>query len=160
MELLVSTPGCGEISLLLPALIGLARQAGRIAWVSPPYLPYPPALFQKGLEQLLVIRSERSDDGLWASEQLLRSGACAAVLCWPGKALDDRRFRRLQLAAETGRTWGIVFRHRPAGNSRSPAALRLAVTARHDQQHITVLKRRGALPTAAIDLPRPTGIGP
>ena len=45
---------------------------------------------------------------LWAAEQCLRSGSCAAVLAWPQQA-DDRSLRRLQVAADTlGRPDRIV----------------------------------------------------
>lgn len=156
-EILVAAPGCGEISLLLPALSALAREGGRIAWVTPPWIPYPPALSRHDLEPVVVVRTRQSMDELWAAEQLLRSGACAAVLCWPER-LDDRRFRRLQLAAEAGRCWGVVFRD--GQSERSPAALRLRVEARGSRQRLTVLKRRGLPPPAPLEWSRPAGLQP
>jgi len=158
-EVLVSATGCGEVALLMPALVALASRRQRILWIGPPHLPYPPALFQHGLEEVLVVRPQRPEDTSWAAEQALRSGACAAVLCWPGQ-LDDRRFRRMQLAAEAGRSWGVVFRARDEAGPRSPAALRISVAARDEHQQVRILKRRGPAVVDPIDLPRLSGRPP
>src|SRR3546814_16120420 len=60
------------LSLLLPALCQIARQQ-TIAWVSPPYLPYPAALAAAGLplHRLLWVRAAR-ERSLWTAEQCLR----------------------------------------------------------------------------------------
>jgi hypothetical protein len=58
---------------------------------------------------VLIVRPKKSTEALWAAEQALSSGNCAAVLLWPD-ALDDAASRRLQLAAEKGYSWAIVFR--------------------------------------------------
>jgi hypothetical protein len=73
------------------------------------------------------------------------------VLCWPQKA-GDRALRRLQVAAETGRTPGFAFRDAHAALNPSPAPLRIAIeTAPH---RLRVLKCRGALvPPAPIPFP-------
>jgi len=46
-------------------------------------------------------------DALWAAEQMLRSGLHGVVALW-SPALEAPIERRLQLAAETGRSVGIV----------------------------------------------------
>ena len=114
-EVLLPADGVGELRLVWPALARLARGDGVIAVVAPPYRPYAPAWEAAGIraEALQVIEASPRD-ALWASEQCLRSGACRAVLCWPQKA-DDRALRRLQVAAETGRTPGFAFRPMQAG---------------------------------------------
>jgi hypothetical protein len=86
---------------------------------------------------------------LWAAEQALRSGSCAAVLAWPQQA-DDRSLRRLQVAADTGRALAFLFRDRRYLSNASPAALRLELTAT-PQPSIWVRKCRGGnVPMQAI----------
>ena len=49
-ELLYEHAGIGEIRLLAPALANLSQQkAGWILWISPPYIPYAPALIAAGI---------------------------------------------------------------------------------------------------------------
>ncbi len=172
-EFLLDRPGLGELSLVVPVLARLqaeARAAGRngwIAWVAPPLLPYAPALAAAGLDPggLLVVRAAGCSapstqsraggrpsgadarDALWAMEQALVSGHCAAVLGWPGRA-DDRQIRRLQLAAQSGGIPAMLF-HVAGGRSAasgSAAALRLRLTARPEGIWLELLKSRGGRP--------------
>jgi hypothetical protein len=131
-EVLPAAPGVGEIGLLLPALSRLSREGRWLAWIDPPHIPYAPALAAAGvdLSRLVTVRPECPEDALWAAEQALGSGAPGAVLMWPPAApgaMSDKALRRLQLAAERGRAWGILFRPPRAEAVPSPAALRLAV---------------------------------
>jgi hypothetical protein len=144
MEILIEREGIGELRLLLPALAHVSEQSGWQAWVAPPHLPYAPALAASGvkLEQLLVATPQSAADAWWAAEQALRSGACSAVLAWL-RMPDERRMRRLQLGAESGRAWGVLFRHASAAQERSPAALRLRLEATADGLAVHILKRRG-----------------
>lgn len=151
VELLIPSAGIGEIHLLLPALrqLSLATPEPRwIAWLAPPHLPYAPALADAGLDpaHMLVIRPRAGLDLLWAMEQALRSGACAAVLGWIGAA-DDRALRRLKLAAEEGRSPGFLFRPAAHRVEASPAALRLALTAHDYGLDVEILKSRGGMPS-------------
>ena len=125
-EILLEREGIGELRLLLPALAHASQQSGWLAWVAPPHLPYAPALAAAGvkLKQLLVAKPQSSADAWWTAEQALRSGACSAVLAWLSTP-DERRMRRLQLGAESGRAWGVLFRSATAAHERSPATLRL-----------------------------------
>lgn len=148
-EVLLPADGVGELRLVWPALAALSRDAGTIALVAPPYLPYAPAwqAADVALPALQVVQAAPRE-ALWAAEQCLRSGACAAVLCWPDKA-DDRVLRRLQVAAETGRALGFAFRPQRAACNPSPAALRIAIDTAPRQ--LRVLKCRGAsVPPAPI----------
>lgn len=155
VELMVASAGVGEIRLLIPALRALSAarpDAPRwIAWLAPPHLPYAPALADAGLDpsRTLVIRPRAGLDLLWAMEQALRSGACAAVLGWAGAA-GDQALRRLTLAAGEGQSLGFLFRPPRHGRESSPAALRLSLTARDDGLDIEILKSRGGMP-ARID---------
>ena len=143
-EILSEREGIGELRLLLPALARASKQSKWLVWVAPPHVPYAPALAVAGVElkRLLVAEPQSPADAWWAVEQALRSGACSAVLAWL-KSPDERRMRRLQLAAETGRTWGVMFRTADAAQQRSPAALRLRLEATLDGLAVHILKRRG-----------------
>lgn len=143
-ELLLSQQGIGELRLLVPALARLSKADGWLAWVAPPYVPYAAALAAVGidLKRLVVAKPQSEADAWWTAEQSLRSGACGALLAWL-RAADERRMRRLQLAAETGHTWGVLFRHARAAQDRSPAALRLLLEPSADGLAVTILKRRG-----------------
>ncbi len=143
-ELMPEAQGIGELSLLMPALAQLSRAGRYLAWIAPPCLPYPPALVQHGLalDRLLLVQAHDARSVLWAAEQVLRCPAIGAVLAWPA-ALDDRRVRRLQLAAEAGGSCGLLYRPPAAAQQPSPAALRLRLRALDGGLHIDIHKARG-----------------
>lgn len=143
-ELLLPRHGVGELRLLLPALAQLSRQDRWLVWITPPHLPYAPALTRAGIQlaRLLLVRHEDAGQQYWAMEQALRSGACGAVLGWPSEP-DNRVLRRLQLAAEAGHAMGVLFRPEAAAAQASPAALRLRLEPSADGLMIHILKRRG-----------------
>jgi len=143
-EILLEREGIGELRLLLPALARVSKKSEWQAWVSPPHVPYAPALSVAGinLKQLLVARPQNPADAWWTTEQALRSGACSAVLAWLSTP-DEKRMRRLQLGAETGHAWGVLFRSASAAQERSTAALRLRLEATSNGLAVHILKRRG-----------------
>jgi protein ImuA len=143
-ELMSDAIGIGELSLLVPALSRLARAGRYIAWIAPPYLPYAPALAQRGLplKRLLLIQSCNLQESLWATEQALRCPAIGAVLGWPAY-IGDKNVRRLQLAAEAGGSLGILYRPPEAARESSPAALRLRLHAAPDGLAVEIHKSRG-----------------
>ena len=148
-ELLLPMDGIGELRLLWPTLARLS-QAGdaasdeKIVLIAPPYLPFASAWANAGvrLEKLQIVLAQPRDV-LWATEQCLRSAACAAVLCWPLQA-DDRALRRLQVAAETGQCLGFAMRDAKAAANPSPAALRIVIDTAPAQ--LRVIKCRGGNP--------------
>ena len=164
IEILTDRYGIGELSLLMPALAFLSRRdeyaspahesndEGWLAWISPPYQPYAPALAACGIdvERVLIVRA---GPACWAMEQALRSGACRAVLGWatPNRPHD---LRRLQLAAEQSRCLAVLFRRPGDAESSSPAVLRIGLQAagRHGLE-VRILKSRGGNP-AHLTLPR------
>src|SRR3989475_4129925 len=154
IEILVPRFGSGELYLLLPALAALtrARCARWCVWVAPPLMPFAPALAAEGiaLDRVAVVSGARP---LWALEQALGSGACDAVLAWARRP-KAREIRRLQLAAERGRTLGVLFRPRRAAREASAAVLRLSLQPIGAGVRITLLKGRGAT-RGAVDLLRP-----
>ena len=146
VELRLPAAGVGEIRLLLPALRSLTAAGTEprwVAWLAPPHLPYAPALADAGLDpaRMLVVRPRAGVDRLWAMEQALRSGACAAVLGWAGEARDPM-LRRLKLAAEEGGTPAFLLRPAAHRCEATPAALRLALAARDYGLDVEVLKSR------------------
>ena len=143
-ELLLEQEGIGELRLILPALAALGTAGHWLAWIAPPHIPYAPALAHAGiaLARSLLVHPRHTADELWAAEQALRSGACGAVLAWPRK-LEERKLRRLQLAAEAGHALAFLFRGTRAAAQPSPAALRLALQAQGPTLQVQVLKRRG-----------------
>jgi len=143
-EILTAREGIGELRLLMPALARLSMENGWLVWVAPPHVPYAPAIAAAGvgLKRVLVATPRSIADAWWAAEQALRSGACGAVLAWLG-APDERRMRRLQLAAEAGEGWAVLFRPARAAQERSPAALRLYLEPAAHGLAVSVLKRRG-----------------
>ena len=144
-EVLHDGVGVGEVSFLAGAL---ARATGErlLAWINPPHLPYAPALAQAGLapERCLVVRPANREDGLWAAEQALKSGACGAVLFWAERFAEDYAWlRRLQMSAEAGRTLAVLYRSSTAERHSTPAHLRVVLTREDGQLMARIPKRRG-----------------
>lgn len=125
-EILCAREGVGELRVLLPTLAQITRQKRWLAFIAPPHLPYAPALAYAGLDlsRILLVSPATPRDTLWAVEQTLRAGTCGAVLTWLAQA-DFTTLRRLQLAAEAGKTWGVLFRPLHAAQQPTPALLRV-----------------------------------
>lgn len=149
-EILLPADGIGELRLVLPTLARLTQGQRPVMLIAPPYAPCAMGWRQQGVSlQRVEIVDADEKHVLWAAEQCLRSGSCAAVLAWPQQA-DDRSLRRLQVAADTGRALAFVFRDRRYLANASPAALRLELAA-WPQPSIWVRKCRGGnAPTQAI----------
>jgi len=142
-EILFQLDGIGELDLILPVLARFTQADKAVVLVAPPYLPYPLAWAAKGVNlRHLHLIDASGRDALWAAEQCLRSGACAAVVCWPLKA-DDRALRRLQVAAETGHALGFAFRPSATAQNPSPAATRVQLAAYESETSVRVIKCRG-----------------
>jgi hypothetical protein len=156
IEVLIDACGLGELQLFLPALVARQREAiGEppwLVWIAPPHEPYAPALAQQGIDltHLLIVRPVAATEALWAAEQALASGACAAVLLWL-KGTDDRWLRRLKLAAEAGGSVGILFRPERHRFESSPANLRLLFTRGQGGAQLEILKVQGGRPGPVPD---------
>lgn len=155
IELLTGHRGIGALRLLMPVLARLSQEQRWLAWIAPPYLPYAPALASSGvdLSRLLLVHPRSHADTLWATEQALRSGTCGAVLGWLEESTPGV-LRRLQLAAESGDSLGVLFRSERAVSQASPAALRLRlVPEREGWLNLEIVKCRGSWPAAPLRLP-------
>jgi hypothetical protein len=147
VEILIPRLGAGELYVLLPALAALTSQheARWCAWITPPLVPYAPALTAHGvaLDRVFVVQAS---EPLWAFEQCLVSGACDAVLGWALHPQDQphaRYIRRLQLAAEKGHALGVLFRPCRAAREASSAVLRITVEPLEQGARVALLKSRG-----------------
>jgi hypothetical protein len=153
-EIITSRQGIGALRLLMPALARLSQDDRWICWVAPPHIPYAPALLNAGIDlsRILLVHPGAQQDGLWAVEQSLRCGNCAAVLAWP--TLDDKVIlRRLQLAAEAGDALGVLFRPRHFVQRPSAAALRIQLAPGIDGGlSVSILKRRGGWAAGPVHL--------
>jgi cell division inhibitor SulA/protein ImuA len=180
IEILSDQRGIGELRLLLPALAALCHEAGAteyppprsrdagchagsamlphdrgsggwIAWVSPPYRPYAPALAAWGIDVARMLVVQAAAATAWAMDQALRAEACSAVLGWADPR-DPQALRRLQLAAEASRSLAVLYRPLQAGLTPSPAVLRLALLGNSsDGLQVRIVKSRGGRP-ATVNL--------
>ena len=144
MEMVAPQWGMGELQLLLPLMRTITQQKRWILWISPPYVPYAPALERAGIDMdfFVVIQPDKArKDAFWSIEKALQSRACALVLAWQN-GLPSGVIRRLQLAAETGRSLGVLFRQR--NDEHSPAALRIHLQPSETGVHVEVIKARGS----------------
>jgi hypothetical protein len=76
----------------------------------------------------------------------------------PAKGPRPREIRRLQLAAERGRTVGVLFRHLRAAGEASHAALRLAIEPSSYGVRVNILKSKGGV-RGSVDLDLTTAGG-
>lgn len=153
-ELLVEQHGIGEFSLLLPALNHVTTNNQWAVLINPPYIPYAPALTNAGieLERLLIINSDTDTNTLWATEQVLRAGLFSAVITWVKRSSAQKQ-RRLQLAAEAGRTWAAVYRPFHTHKEHSPTALRMTVALSGEHLNLDIIKSRGGTPQTVLIKP-------
>jgi hypothetical protein len=135
-------------TLSLLAAREACRAGGVLVVVDPARTFYPPAAVNWGIDinRLIVVRPRDVQDALWAAVQSLRSPAVAAT--WIDASLglqlpagragyreaalgkaghDERAFRRLQLAAQAGRTLGLVVRPASVRGQSSWADVRLGI---------------------------------
>ncbi len=152
-EVLSDASGLGSMGLFLPAMESLSQQGRWQAFIAPPHTPYAPLLEARGIDskQVLLVHPQNREDLLWATEQALRSTTCSAVFSWLG-ASEYRysELRKLQLAATSGDTLGVLFRPLRAGHNHAPAALRLQI---REYRQVNILKQRGGNQHLNVDLP-------
>lgn len=160
-EFLVDMPGCGELSLLAPALAQVTAAGRPCVWAlpcEPPAsrhaaaadapLPYAPALAAAGIDlnRSIFVQPATPRESLWALEQSLRTPHVGALIGWlpagHGEA-DFRALRRLHLLAGHHLALVFVLRASFTASAPSPAALRLQLACRDGRLDVTLLKRRG-----------------
>jgi protein ImuA len=118
---------------------------------------YPPSLAAWGidLENLLVLRPRTESEELWALEQVLRSPSVGAVWA-PLARIDVREFRRLQLAAESGGTVGLLIRPADVRGEPSWAEVQFLVRPRASpagwRLHVEMTRSRGGTSGRSVEL--------
>ena len=153
-EVLHDAVGVGEVAFLCGALARASEGGRLVAWIGAPHLPYAPALSAAGLalERCLVVEPAHREDALWAAEQALRSGACAAMLLWlagspahgsRARSDDYAWLRRLQMAAQAGRSMAVLYRSTAEEACSTPAHLRVVACACEGALALRIPKRRG-----------------
>ena len=157
-EILVENTAETPLWLITPALVALDHEQRWQAWVAPTGIPYAPALANAGinLSKMLLIHPPARNDLLWTIEQSLGSSICSAVLSWPQR-LRGTASRRLQLAAERGRSWGLCFCSCSHAQYQTMAALRLLFRPNRRGAEVTILKCRGGRPMKNLQLIREVG---
>ncbi|HEY2396807.1 MAG TPA: translesion DNA synthesis-associated protein ImuA [Rudaea sp.] len=145
IEILLGADGVGEIDLLMPTLARITQAKRTVVLIAPPYIPYAPAWQTRGvvLRHLDIVEAD-AKHSLWAFEQCLRSGSCAAVIGWP-QQIDNHGLRRLQVAADTGHALGFAVRDRKHLDNPSPAALRLEISL---NRQVSIRKCKGGVAPA------------
>jgi hypothetical protein len=165
IELLLDTPGLGELSLLAPALAAVSTEQRACVWVLPvqdgrrpaarfsaaPPLPYAPALRAAGIDpaRCMYVQPATPRESGWSMEQALRANHLGAVIGWlpespqHGSDADFRILRRLHLLAAQQRALVFVLRSTRHAPAPSPAALRLQLAQHDGRLQVQVLKRRG-----------------
>jgi len=112
IEWLCAEPGSGAATLAMLAARESSRVGGAVVVMDNRRDFYPPAAALLGIDstRLVVIRAKNQQDQLWALDQALKCRGVAAV--WAEQhEIDPHTFRRLQLAAETGNTLGLLLRN-------------------------------------------------
>jgi hypothetical protein len=167
VELLVDSPGLGELSLLAPALAQCSVTRS-VVWVlacdhekkanTTATLPYAPALQGAGvdLSRSIFVQPATPRESCWAFEQALRAAHLGAVVGWlsagnssggsgvgSSAEAEFRALRRLHLLATQSRALVFVLRSTRSAASPSPAALRLQLSQHEGRLQVQVLKRRG-----------------
>ena len=74
---------------------------GRVVVVGPPKTPHVPGLHHAGIDEkhLVWIQADTPAERVWCTEQLVKSGACGALVAWLPQARPEQ-IRRLQVCAQ------------------------------------------------------------
>ena len=123
------------------ALFQAARHLGPLVWILPSHAPELPMLrgLPRGVgERLHLLRPVGETDLLWCVEEALRAAPVSLVVAEPSSPLSLTAGRRLQLAAEAGRTTGLMLIRQDAGSNATETRWRfepLAATAADSTLH-------------------------
>jgi cell division inhibitor SulA/protein ImuA len=144
VELIIPDDHADAIDLVMPALQRLSRQGRWIAMVTPP-LPSRAAVFKDpdiNANRVLQVNPHPGRSGLWTVESMLHSGDCAAVLAWPG-CDTELMDKRLQKAAEMGKTLCVLFRYASLATHPSGVDVRLKVEVSEGSRAVYRVNSRG-----------------
>lgn len=161
-EWLSSLARSGAATLSLLCAREACRPGGVLVVLDRRQIFYPPAAAAWGIDlsRLIIVRPKSARDELWAAVQTLGSPAVAAVWAMIDR-LDSRAFRRLQLAAQAGRTLGLLLRPACVRGQPSWADVRLEVQGKLQSSaslsairrvQVRVLRTRGGRPGGSMIL--------
>lgn len=164
-ELLLTHPGVGEIRFLAATLATLTQSGREIVLLAPPHVPDPTGWAQLGIDmrRVLIVKTPRPADRLWALEQSLKSSAFGALIAWlPEEKTLARHdtLRRLQAAAASADGLAFLLRPSAAQSHASPAPLRLTIATgkpvgQRRTLSVRLLKRRGPVLAQPLTLMLP-----
>ena len=158
-EIMTDTPGCGELSLLLPAMSRLTREKRPILCIGAPHMLFTPALIQAGIDPARITQinpsstiAKNTKENLWSAEQALKTGLPGMVLLWSPSPMSvpPEALRRLHLSTLGRETMLIHFRGKSSMSQPSPAWLRFGFAADDTDIRLQVLKCRGRLLTRPL----------
>lgn len=158
-EWLAAVPGSGAGELAIATLRAVVPPSGRWLVIDPHGELSPAACAQWGvpLEQTVFVSVQTALEAGWVLEQALLSGGVSAVVARVDH-LPTVVFRRLQLAAETSGTRGILLRSAAALREPSWADLRVLVTPEPSPRwscrrlRVSLIKLRHGLPGGELTL--------
>ena len=155
IEIVASSWGIGELRLLAPLMRLMTEQQRWLLWVCPPHRPNAPAFVNAGIDTryIAVVKKRFTEpDKLWCIEKALQENRCGLVLAW-SECFSHSALRRLQLAAESGGTLGLLFSNRETKNS--PAAMRLGLSPDAHGINAKLIKARGTFNYRSSKIPLP-----
>lgn len=152
VEIIVPDMLADATDLLLPALRRLSRQGRTIALVTPPFVARASVFADPDINasHLLQVNPHPGRSALWTVESLLETGACSAVLAWPG-CDTELMGKRLHKAAEQGRGLCVLFRYESFATHRSGIELRLRVEVNETGRAVYLVNSAGD-PVSGIEL--------
>lgn len=126
VEFIVPDMLADAMDLVLPVLRRLGQQGRMLAMVTPPFEARASLYTDPDINanRLLQVNPHPGRSALWTVESLLETGACAAVMAWPG-CNTELMGKRLQKAAAQGRSLCILFRYEGLASRCSAVDLRL-----------------------------------
>lgn len=140
------------------ALFQAARHPGPLVWILPahsPARPLPAGLPDGVSERLLLLTPQSETDLLWAVEECLRAAPVGFVIAEPEKPLSLTAGRRLQLAAEAGRTPGLLLIRQDAGSNATETRWACKAVAGHQDstlhQWSRIKNKTGTLGTWTVN---------
>jgi len=149
---IISAPGRGEVSLLLPTMQRL-QAISTLVWLSPPWVPHGPYLAHNGIElsRLLYVQAQQPEQQ-WAAEETLKESAIGALFYWPNKPLSFTAYRRLQILCAEHHKACFIFMQKAASNT--PCSLKVEIQNRGmNALRLKILKSRGQWQQPELDLP-------
>lgn len=147
LELLAAGRGSGAATLAVRMAAGFQQQRETLI-VDRTQSFSPPAITRLGmsLPRTVIVRPAGEADAIWSLEQSLRCRGVGVVIGQLGR-MRDVVLRRLQLAAETGGTVGILLRPADCAGQTCWADVRWRISPRASPE-----KSQGAEITRRIDV--------